>query len=127
MASRIEIEMDINADGADPEETAELTRQLRDELLRLDIDTAQPPPGPPAPAGTRAVDPLAVGALVVSLVNASGLLAAVVGAVQNWLGGASGPRSVKLVIDGDSLEVTNVSSTEQRRLVSLWLRRRTAG
>ncbi len=120
MAGTIDIEVRINADGADPEETAEFTRLLRDELLQLDIHSAEPPPAPPPPAGARAADPLAVGALVVSLVNASGVLAAVVGAVQSWLIGA-GPRSVKLIMDGDTLEVTGVSSAEQRALVSLWL------
>lgn len=126
MADTINIEVRISPDGADSEETAELTQLLREELLQLDIRTADAAPGPPAPAGTRAADPLAVGALVVSLVNASGALAAVVGAVQSWLVG-SGTRSVKVVLDGDAIDVTGVSSAEQRALISTWLQRHSGG
>jgi hypothetical protein len=62
-----------------------------------------------------------VGTLIASFARPE-LLAAIVAAVRSWLGGAGG-RSVKLEVDGDALELTGVSSKEQRRLTDEWLRR----
>jgi hypothetical protein len=53
------------------------------------------------------------------------MLTPVVAAVQAWLGG-SRQRSVKLQLGGDVLELTGVSSKDQRRLVDEWLRRHTS-
>ena len=65
----------------------------------------------------------ALGALLVS-VTQSQLLAPVLAAIRSWLGG--GPqRSIKLELEGDTLELTGISSTEQRRLVDEWLQRHT--
>ena len=77
------------------------------------------------PPGSRAVDLAALGALVVNVAD-SELLAAVVAAVRSWLAGSS-RRSVKLELGGDALELTGVSSREQRRLADEWLDRHTAG
>jgi hypothetical protein len=52
----------------------------------------------------------------------SEVLKSVVDATTAWLGRQQG-RSVKLTLDGDTHEVTGVSSDEQRRLVDLWVAR----
>jgi hypothetical protein len=44
----------------------------------------------------------------------------------SWLGG-SPRRSIKLLLGDDVLELTGVSSKEQRRLADEWLDRHTAG
>jgi hypothetical protein len=67
------------------------------------------------------VDVAALGALAVNLAD-SQLLAAVVSVVRSWLVG-SPRRSIKLQLGGDSLELTGVSSKEQRRLTDEWLAR----
>lgn len=72
---------------------------------------------------TREVELAALGALLVS-VTQSQLLAPVLAAVRSWLGG-SPQRSIKLELEGDTLELTGISSTEQRRLVDEWLQRHT--
>jgi hypothetical protein len=59
---------------------------------------------------------------VVQLVLQPGVLASIVEGVRSWLQRQSA-RSVKLTLDGDSLEVTGVSSEEQDRLVELWIAR----
>ena len=46
----------------------------------------------------------------------------VVAAVRSWLAGSS-RRSIKLELGGDVLELTGVSSKEQRRLTDEWLAR----
>ena len=108
---------------AEAEEIAEATLQLRHELLDLEVEAVELPSAGEPPPGTRAVELAALGALVVSVAQ-SKLLAAVVTAVRAWLGG-SPPRSIKLELDGDVLELTGVSSKEQRRLTDEWLRRHT--
>src|SRR6266487_2125257 len=55
----------------------------------------------------------------------SQLLAAVIAAVRSWLTG-SPRRSIKLQLGGDILELTGVSSKEQRRLADEWLARQMA-
>jgi anthranilate phosphoribosyltransferase len=122
MEKQTELRVQVDAQGAEPEEIVELTRHLRRELLELDVDTAEPAAGVEAPPGTRAVDAIALGGLIVSLTNASGLLASVVNAIQSWVSG-HGPRSVKLELDGDVLEVSGISSRRQDQLIKVWLDR----
>ena len=114
------IRVDAGPD-ADADEVAEATLQLRRELLDLDVDAVEPAPGGEPPPGTRGVELAALGALLVT-VSQSGLLAPVLEAVRSWLAG-SPRRSIKLELDGDVLELSGVSSKEQRRLTDEWLRR----
>ena len=113
--------VDAGADS-DAEELAELTRRLRGQLLELDVDTVEPATGGEAPAGSKGVELLAIGGLVIQFAMKSEVLKSVVDATTAWLGRQQG-RSVKLTLDGDTLEVTGVSSDEQRRLVDLWVAR----
>jgi hypothetical protein len=109
----------------DAEEVAEATLRLRRELLDLDVEAVDPPQAGEPPPGTRAVELAALGALAVTLAQ-SQLLGPVVAAVRSWLAGAP-QRSIKLELDGDVLELSGVSSKEQRRLTDEWLRRHTSG
>jgi hypothetical protein len=118
------LRLQVDDEDADPEELAELTSRLRDELLGLDLDAVERPREGPAPPGTRAAELLAVGTLLASFARPD-LLAGIVAAVRSWLGG-NGQRSVKLELDGDVLELTGVSSKEQRRLTDEWLARHAA-
>jgi hypothetical protein len=106
------------------EEIAEATTlQLRRELVDLDVEAVELPSVGEPPPGTRAVELAALGALVVTVAQ-SRLLASVVTAVRAWLAGAP-QRSIELELDGDILELTGVSSKEQRRLTDEWPRRHT--
>lgn len=116
------VQVGVGSD-ADDEEVAEATLQLRRELLDLEVDAVELASAGDAPPGTRGVELAALGALLVT-VSQSQLLAPVVAAIRSWLSG--GPqRSIKLELDGDAIELTGVSSKEQRRLVDEWLRRHT--
>jgi Effector Associated Constant Component 1 len=108
--------------GADDQELAQLAGKLRRELLHLDVDAVTHAGGGKPPPGAKAVGVVEVGGLIVHLLKSSTLLGAVVGAVQSWLSGHGG-RSVKLELDGDVIEVTGVSSDQQRRLVDAWIAR----
>ena len=122
--STLSVQIAVGPDG-DAEEVAQATLQLRRELLDLDVDAVGVPGTTEPPPGSRAVDVAALGALAVSLTD-SQLLAAVVAAVRSWLAGSS-RRSIKLQLGGDALELTGVSSKQQRRLTDEWLARHTLG
>jgi hypothetical protein len=106
----------------DSEELAGLVQRLRAELLDLDVDRVEPLTAGEAPEGAKGVELLALGVLVVQFVLQPGVLTSIVDGVRSWLQRQS-VRSVKLTLNGDSLEVTGVSSEEQDRLVELWIAR----
>jgi hypothetical protein len=109
---------------ADAAELDELAVHLRGQLLELDIEGADRATAGQAPPGARAGDILLAGALTVMLVQSSGLLTALVETVQSWVSRSDG-RSVKLEIDGDVLEVTGITRTDQRELIETWIDRHT--
>jgi hypothetical protein len=106
----------------DAGELAELTQRLRDELLELDVDEVEPATGGAAPEGAKGLELLAVGGLVVRFAMKANVLRSVIDATVGWLARQQA-RSVKLTLDGDTLELTGVSSDEQRRLIELWVAR----
>ena len=112
--------------GPDDEaaEIAEATRQLRRELLELDVVAVEIPSAGEPPPGSRAIDVAMLGALLVHLAD-PGMLAGVVAVVRSWLSGSS-KRSIKMELGGDVLELKGVSSQEQRRLTDEWLARHTS-
>jgi hypothetical protein len=106
----------------DAEEVLELTQGLRDELLELDVDAVRPATDGEAPDGAKGVELLAIGGLAIQFAMKSPILKAVVDTTVAWLGRQQA-RSVKLTLDGDTLELTGVSSDEQNRLVEQWIAR----
>ena len=122
VAEQTELQVHVDGEGGDIEDVAELTRQLRRTLLELDVDAVEPVPAGQVPPDTKAVEALALGSLLVSLVNSSGVLASVVETIKSWLVGR-GARSVRLELDGDVLEVSGVSSRRQDELIKVWLDR----
>ena len=84
--------------------------------------TSGPHPQPPNLLAAAAVSTSrAVSQLVVAMVGTQGL-AAVVSTVLGWLGrGHEAPRTVRLELGGDILELSAASSEEQDRLVAIFL------
>jgi len=106
---------------AEADEVANAAAQVRRELLALDVtDVSTPAVGPPPP-GARGLELAALGALIVTIAR-SQMLNNVLDTVRSWLAG-SRQRTIRLELDGDVLELTGVSSKEQRRLTEEWLRR----
>jgi Effector Associated Constant Component 1 len=114
---RLEIGLEPDADPAELEDAA---LQLRHELLELDVETVGVPGSEPAPVGSRGIDAGVIGTLM--LAAGRGAIGPIVQAVQSWVARRSS-RSVKLTIENDSLELTNVSSEDQRRLIESFLDR----
>jgi hypothetical protein len=108
------------APDADATELEHATSQLREELLELDLERVDRPTEP-APPGSRGRDVAALGTLIVGACR--GAFGAVLTAVQSWVARLSS-RSATIASDGDSLEPTNASHEDQRRLVESFLARR---
>ncbi|MGH8904712.1 MAG: hypothetical protein ACRDYA_24280 [Egibacteraceae bacterium] len=121
--ARLDLRIDAGLD-ADAAELAELAVRLREQLLELDIERADPVTAGPAPPGTRAGEILVAGALTVMLALSKKLLTALTEAVQSWVS-LSGGRSVKLELDGDVLEVTGITRRDQHELIQAWIDRHT--
>jgi hypothetical protein len=121
----IELQVGI-APGSDDEELAELTARLRRQLLDLDVAGVDRPQTGDAPIGAKGVDAIALGTLVVTLARSPGALTALAKAVQRWVASQHN-RTVRLELDGDTIELTGVSSRDQEGLVELWINRHASG
>lgn len=119
--SELTVEVETPAD-TDAEELAQLTNRLRAELLGLDVDAVNSVSSGEAPDSSKGIDMLAAGGLVVQFVLRQDVLQSIIDGVRSWLG-RQHARSIKLTLDGDSLELTRVSTAEQNRLVELWMMR----
>ena len=105
----------------DTEDLERLTRQLREELSELDVQ-ADLMTGGPAPANAKAGDIFVWGTLLLTLAASGGVFTTLFGVLQAWLT-RHDRRCVTLEIDGDKLQVTGITSTEQQRLIDAWARR----
>jgi hypothetical protein len=121
-----DLQIEIGLGDADPADVDAATGRLRNELLELDVDRVQRASAGEAPPGTRAAELVALGGLVVTLARNSDKIAAVVRTLQGWLARDSG-RTVKLELDGDSIEVSGVSSADQERLIAAFIERHGSG
>jgi hypothetical protein len=104
----------------DAEELDHLARQLRDQLLQLDVEDVQALRDGEAPPGSKAVDPASVGAMVVTLATAA--IPGVIGIVQGWLRGRPA-AGVKVTLGRDSIELTNATAAEIEQLTRAFLAR----
>jgi hypothetical protein len=117
-ADSIMLEVDIGLPpDADAAELDQETRQLREELLGLDVSVTRPAAGC-VPEEARAVEATGLGTLVVELGRA--VLGSAVRAIAAWVA-RRGTRSVRLTLDGDTIELSNASQAEQERLLEAFL------
>ena len=117
-----ELRVQLSESGADAERLDTLTRYLRQELLQLDVgDVAALRAGAPPP-GTRAIDAGVIGGLVVTLHQSAQSFVGVIATLRLWLRRGDGiKRTIRLELDGDVLELSQVSLSEQDRLIELFV------
>lgn len=118
----IVVTADLGPD-ADAEETERQTMQLRNELLQLDVDDVEHVSEGEAPEGTRAVELIALGSLLVKF--GPDVINAVADALQAWLGRA-GSRSITVQIGDKEIKLDGASDEERRKLVDGFLAANTA-
>jgi hypothetical protein len=122
-----ELRVQLAESGTDAEHLDQLTGYLRQELLALDVGEVRSLPAGPPPPGTRAIDALAIGGLLVTLTEGTQNVHRVVAAIKSWLSRGSGvKRTVRLELDGDVLELSEASANEQTRLIELFVDRHTS-
>jgi Effector Associated Constant Component 1 len=115
--------VEIFEPDADPEALDELTRSLRQELLELDVDSVSPVRTEPAPAGSKGLDVAAIGALLVQVAGSVDAVTTIIGAVRSWLHrGSPTGRSLKISIDGHTLELTSATEDQQQQLIDEFVR-----
>ena len=105
----------------DSEDLERLTRQLREELSELDVQTVLMIGGP-VPVNTKAGDIITWGTLLLTLAASGGVITTLINVLQAWLT-RHDRRCVTLEINGDKLQVTGISSAEQQQLIDAWLNR----
>lgn len=119
-----ELRLQLSESGADAERLDTLTGYLRQELVELDVGTVTALRAGPPPPGARAIDALAIGGLLVTLTESTQGVRNVVAAIRRWLAqGNRAKRTVRLELEGDVLELSEVTETEQSRLIELFVSR----
>ena len=118
--------VEVLEDGADDERLSELTQNLRGDLLHLDVDSVSRLSEGEAPPGTRALELAAVATLVVVLKGSVELAGQVVSTVRSWLhrtpDAQRDTRSLKLTLNGQTLELAAATDAQQQQLVEEFLR-----
>jgi hypothetical protein len=113
------------ASDVDQEELDQLTSQLRRCLLdEVDVDTVNAGATiQAAPDGAKSQYASIFGTLALGLTPVT--LHSLIRVVQAWLKNRP-VRTVKVTIEGDSIEVSHMSSSDQRRLIDSFIERHTA-
>lgn len=119
--NQLEINLRVD-DDVSPLEMEELTAAIRRELLQLDVQSVDRVSGGPAPEGAKGIELAALGALIVNLGKATPVLGQVIDVIQAWAA-RSPNRTVKLTLEGDTLELGGMSETQQRQVVKDWMAR----
>jgi len=87
-----ELRLEISAQDATAEDIDQMTRQFLSELRETDVDSVKLAPGGPAPVGSKSFDPVATGAIVMTVLPV--VLPKVIDMAQAWVTRGSG-RTVK--------------------------------
>jgi hypothetical protein len=109
----------VGGADVDDEELDSLTGQLRQALLELEVgDVRAGRAGGEVPEGAKSGEGLALGVLAVTV--APVVLRSVVRLVEAWLQNRP-VRSVRLELDGRSLELGDATDAEKQRLIEAFL------
>ncbi len=120
------VEVTLSERGADAARIDLLHRRVLAELRTLDEVDAHAASSLTTEPGTRGLDPATLSTLAVAVLGSGGLTA-LVASLRDWLRrGHDDPRSVRLEIGGDVIELSGATTDEQERLLSVFLARHEA-
>jgi len=121
-----DIRLELYDADADPEVVDRDTRALREELLSIDaVDSITPGTAGPAPEGARGLELAAIGALIVHAKPTVEVVSHLVGVIRGWLAGgahAAPERTLRLTVNGQSLELADPTAGQQQELVDQFIR-----
>ena len=113
-----ELQLQVSATDATTEDLDEITRQLLTELREMDVQSAQLVTAGPAPSGSKAIDPVTVGSIAISVLPAT--LPKVVEAVQAWaLRGSNRTVKFKGKVGRQAIEFEGSAEDLQKILAQL--------
>lgn len=121
-----EIVLAVSEDGADDVRRDDLGRLLRDELLQLpEAASVQAVTLGEAPPGARGGLVAEAGALVVTAQPQVAAVLTIVTSLWRWLrrGDDKVPRTIRLEVDGDVIELSGATDALQDKLVEEWIAR----
>lgn len=121
---RVQIELLVDTPGADPARRAQVAAGLREELAELDLDRPGEKTATAAPQGTRGAGMVEAGSIVVAIAALRPTVGALLGLVQDWLARRQS-ATVKVIIDGDEIELTFTSRASQQKALDAFLDRHT--
>ncbi|GLW29084.1 hypothetical protein [Actinoplanes regularis] len=111
--------------GDDPEHLVAVTDSLRLDILAIDTVKVSPLAADPdgIPDGARAVDPVAVGQLIVQVGSSAEVIRQLVTTVANWWGSRQGARSgsVEVQIGDARIAIAHPTPEQQERLVNAFV------
>ena len=113
----LRIELRLHADSEEELERFAMGLQRDLEELPSTVAFAQAA----APEGAKSAGNMDWSQILLTLMASGGALTGLIGLIQARL---SRERRVKLVIDGDELEVSGLDRVEQKKLIDAWLNRR---
>jgi hypothetical protein len=103
----------------DIERLGEVTRQLRQEILELDIEKVDADRTAELPEGARG-DPFTIGALILTLATSGGVFTKLIDTLQSWLKNRN-RNSLSLEIGGDKLTLVGNPTSSQQQLIDLFI------
>jgi hypothetical protein len=113
-----ELNIQVSADGATEEDIDRMTRQLLSELREMDVDSAELGKGGPAPHGTKGLDPVTAGSILLTALPV--MLPKVVDGIQAWaMRGSNRTVKFKGRIAGQAVEFEGSGEDLQRLLATL--------
>ncbi len=114
-----ELSVQVGKNGGDIAEIDSLTRQLRQELLGLDVDGVTFARDQPAPPGAKG-DPVTAGVLVVTFANST-VLVSVFQAIRAWLGRGK-DRHIVIKDDKRSWDLSGMSDAQYQQILDVLLK-----
>ncbi len=119
------LHVQLAEEGADYERLQRLAGHLRDELR--DVGGVEPTllQAGEAPEGSRALDIIVVGGLVLKLLDSAALWAAI-DAIRGWPGGARGPLAPSTSRSATTRRPLGRDNEDQERLVDMFVNRHTS-
>lgn len=104
----------------DDEELDQLSRQLRHELLTLDVDRIDRAAARPSPIGARSPGADLAETLILTVSNSAGVVA-LVAVLRDWVNRRRG-RSISMRLGKDQIDVAEVAPDDQAKLIEAWIR-----
>lgn len=119
LTTQLAIHLDLGE--SDAEELDRLTRQLRDEIKELNVESAEMAKGGDAPAGTKSAELILFNQMVVTL--APTLIPQVVGLIKQWTERRpTTPVKIKVAVGKKNVEAEfdplTISTTDVEKMIA---------